>query len=73
MESDHYIDPADTSGCTVPVRVNRKGTQDPTVVNVSGITFGANEIAIIAGPCAVEVTGSSLRQRRQLRGQVEFF
>ena len=54
MESDQYNEPTVIGGCSVPVRVNRKSKQDPTVVNISGVRIGAVPVTIIAGPCAVE-------------------
>jgi 3-deoxy-7-phosphoheptulonate synthase len=54
MESNHYSDPTIIGGCSVPIRVNKKSKTEPTVVNISGIQFGPNEVNIIAGPCAVE-------------------
>jgi 3-deoxy-7-phosphoheptulonate synthase len=54
MENNLYNDPAIIGGCSVPIRVNRKLKPDPTVININGIEIGANEVTIIAGPCAVE-------------------
>jgi len=34
--------------------VSREFRQDNTIVNISGVEFGAKDIPIIAGPCAVE-------------------
>ena len=54
MESNDYNDPAVIGGCSVPVRVNRKSKPDPTIVEINGVRFGSSDVAIIAGPCAVE-------------------
>jgi 3-deoxy-7-phosphoheptulonate synthase len=54
MESDHYNDPAILGGCSVPVRVNRKSKAELTIVDVSGIRIGSQDVVIIAGPCSVE-------------------
>lgn len=53
MATDFYSDSLN-SGCSVPPLVNRKTRSYPTKVTVGRITFGGNEVVIIAGPCAVE-------------------
>lgn len=53
MATDFYDDSI-SSGCSVPPLVNRKTRSYPTKVMAGGITFGMNELVIIAGPCAVE-------------------
>jgi 3-deoxy-7-phosphoheptulonate synthase len=41
-------------GRSIPNLVNRQTSEKDTLINVNGIEIGANEIVIIAGPCAVE-------------------
>jgi 3-deoxy-7-phosphoheptulonate synthase len=54
MESNLCNDPVIIGGCSVPVKVNGKSKHSPTVVTIGGIKIGKSEIALIAGPCAVE-------------------
>lgn len=54
MESAVVNDPSIISGCSVPIKVNRKLKPNPTVVTVNGILFGSDKVSIIAGPCSVE-------------------
>jgi len=54
-------------GCSVPVRVSRKTVTGPTGVNVAGVMFGPNEIAIIAGPCAVESRDQLLETAKKVK------
>lgn len=41
-------------GFSIPSRVGRKEHSDNTIVNISGVQAGGNNIVIIAGPCSVE-------------------
>lgn len=53
MEINSCTDPAEVK-FPVPAKVSRAEKPDTTLVTVKGITFGGNEIVVIAGPCAVE-------------------
>jgi 3-deoxy-7-phosphoheptulonate synthase len=53
MEPNPFIDPA-KAGFIIPSRVSRNTKPEATIVDVSGVKLGGNEIVIIAGPCAVE-------------------
>lgn len=67
MESNQYNDPAIIGGCSVPIRVNRKLKPDPTFVSIKGTLIGANEVVIIAGPCAVENHEQLLETARSVK------
>ncbi len=53
MAADFYNDSLNAR-CSIPPLVNRKAKSGPTKVSAGGISFGGDEIVIIAGPCAVE-------------------
>lgn len=67
MELNQYNDPAIIGGCSVPIRVNRKLKPDLTFVNIKGTLIGANELVIIAGPCAVESHEQLLETARSVK------
>lgn len=50
----HKGDNPSKYGGSGPSLVNRRTNAKQTVINVNGTEIGANEIVIIAGPCAVE-------------------
>jgi len=45
----------------------RELKQEPSIIDVSGIKFGGKEIAIIAGPCAIENEESFLETARKVK------
>jgi len=53
MELETYNIPVNV-GFSVPVRANRDSNPDGTIVNVTGVKIGGNEVVVIAGPCSIE-------------------
>lgn len=63
----HKGDNPSKFGRSTPNLVNRQNNAQDTIIKVNGIEIGANEIIIIAGPCAVENREQLLETAKAIR------